>query len=346
VSFDFESPPGILLLWMRASSAVWFSYACWTTLRKYPEKRRFYVAYYIIFAVWILSMPIMSGIVAPHISITYRKRVVFFVECCSLFAAHLFMGALWWPSNFVETFPFLPEVGAEKQPGRVGSQCGGEGNVISSASRARVALTGGSAHVQEIDPTRTAFEMVSQLRFQLMALQDHSDDLYEHVRDMHEENEEALINGRVITHGGGGSAGGGRVSSDDRAGQHGREQGGQARPQPTITTTGDTNGNKNNSSPPTDHSHGDVDGESMRATPGDFNLERPRTPQRRELDPEVKTPEIGGSRGPPSAPPRSSRPSGKPPGSTARRMYAQAKMRSQTGAGPRARSMPDSPGGL
>ena len=171
MSFDFESPPGILLLWMRASSAVWFSYACWTTLRKYPEKRRFYVAYYIIFAVWILSMPIMSGIVAPHISITYRKRVVFFVECCSLFAAHLFMGALWWPSNFVETFPFLPEVGAEKQPGRVGSQCGGEGNVISSASRARVALTGGSAHVQEIDPTRTAFEMVSQLRFQLMALQ-------------------------------------------------------------------------------------------------------------------------------------------------------------------------------
>ncbi len=351
VSFEFESPPGIMLSWMRVGSAVWFSYACWTTIRKYPEKRRFYAVYYIICALWIMSMPLVTGVIAPQVAITHRKRVVFFVECFSLFAAHLFMGALWWPSNFVETFPFLPEVGAEKRHGQVVNQGSAEGSFMSSASRDRVALTGGDAHTQEIDPTRAAFEMVSQLRFQLMALQDHSDDLYEHVRDMHEENEEALINGRDISYGD--DSDGGGVSSGSSSAQSERDPAGQARALRTTTSTADGNRSDESDRSPTDHSHDEIDSGSKRAPRGDFNLERPRTPQRMDLKPDVKTPPTGGSRGPPSAPPRSTRPSGKPPGSAARRMYAQAKLRSQAGGGgegsspgPRSRAMPDSPGGF
>ena len=352
VSFEFESPPGVLLRWTRAFAAVWFMYACWTTIRKYPEKRVPYMLYHAIFLVWILSMPILTGIIAPLIAITYRQRVVFFLGCFTIFVAHCVMGLLWWPSRFAGNFPFLSEAGSRKSTNTTMSSTNNSSNGLSSnAGKNRVSMTGVDAHTQEIEPTRAAFELVAQLRYQLLALQDHSEDLYEQIRDLHEENEEALLNGRKAP-----------ISERDILDdQHGEPQLEQPQTRP-VSSNYDGTGDNNNgpasriSEEITAEKKHDTEGiNSIEGRPKDLrsftdsrDLERPRTPQRRDLQigPNISTPKRRAAQGPPPTAPPRSLPSGKPPGSSARKLYAQARLRSSASRDPGRRNLPDSPGGL
>ena len=70
VTFLYESPPGALIQTMRFFSSLWFAYACWTTVRSNPQKRKFYA----IFSYCIQSQVEISSAAPTRECIVHRER--------------------------------------------------------------------------------------------------------------------------------------------------------------------------------------------------------------------------------------------------------------------------------
>jgi len=52
VLYLYESPPGYALLALRLIGWVWFSYAVFVTVKRFPRKVRFYIPLYVFYTVW------------------------------------------------------------------------------------------------------------------------------------------------------------------------------------------------------------------------------------------------------------------------------------------------------
>jgi len=52
VLYIYESPPGYGLLVMQLVAWIYFSYACFFTVKHYPEKSKFYTPFYIFYSIW------------------------------------------------------------------------------------------------------------------------------------------------------------------------------------------------------------------------------------------------------------------------------------------------------
>ena len=50
--YIYESPPGYGILVLRVVAWVYFSYACFFTVKHYPEKSKFYYPFYIFYTIW------------------------------------------------------------------------------------------------------------------------------------------------------------------------------------------------------------------------------------------------------------------------------------------------------
>ena len=52
VLYIYESPPGYGILALRVIAWIYFSYACFFTVKHYPEKSKFYYPFYIFYTIW------------------------------------------------------------------------------------------------------------------------------------------------------------------------------------------------------------------------------------------------------------------------------------------------------
>ena len=52
VLYLYESPPGYALLALRLIGWLWFSYAVFITVKRFPRKVRFYIPLYVFYTVW------------------------------------------------------------------------------------------------------------------------------------------------------------------------------------------------------------------------------------------------------------------------------------------------------
>lgn len=52
VLYLYESPPGYALLALRLLGWLWFCYAVFVTLKRFPRKVRFYVPLYVFYTLW------------------------------------------------------------------------------------------------------------------------------------------------------------------------------------------------------------------------------------------------------------------------------------------------------
>lgn len=52
VLYIYESPPGYGILGLRLIAWLYFSYACFFTVKHYPEKSKFYYPFYIFYTIW------------------------------------------------------------------------------------------------------------------------------------------------------------------------------------------------------------------------------------------------------------------------------------------------------
>merc|ERR1712048_1095304 len=57
VTYFYESSSGVFLLVLRALTVIWFGYSCFTTLKNFSLKKRFYTKLIILGSLWILSFP-------------------------------------------------------------------------------------------------------------------------------------------------------------------------------------------------------------------------------------------------------------------------------------------------
>ena len=58
VVYRYDSIPGYLFVTLKFLGWFWFSYAVLFTVKHYPEKRSFYLPFYLFYTIWFLAMPI------------------------------------------------------------------------------------------------------------------------------------------------------------------------------------------------------------------------------------------------------------------------------------------------
>ena len=61
VLYIYESPPGYGILALRVLAWVYFSYACFFTVKHYPEKSKFYYPFYIFYTIWYVDTDLVIG---------------------------------------------------------------------------------------------------------------------------------------------------------------------------------------------------------------------------------------------------------------------------------------------
>ena len=106
VIHKYETVGGRLFVWTRVVSSIWFTYANYTTIRKYPSKRQFYGVFYACFLPWILFVPFVSVLADNTFELWRRELYVTSCEFVFNFLAPFMMLALIWPSKFNARFPF------------------------------------------------------------------------------------------------------------------------------------------------------------------------------------------------------------------------------------------------
>lgn len=105
-TYHTDSPPGYVLVSLRALAIVWFGYAAHTTLRNYPSKSEFYRKFNFIFAQWLVAKPIVV-VVALFLDDKKRQLVVFTSELSLALIAHGSLAFMYYPdSKYNSAFPF------------------------------------------------------------------------------------------------------------------------------------------------------------------------------------------------------------------------------------------------
>ena len=86
VLYIYESPPGYGILGLRVVAWIYFSYACFFTVKHYPEKSKFYYPFYIFYTIWYVQCRCQLSWyrhIKPHVTHS-RSMVTFQVTWLSL----------------------------------------------------------------------------------------------------------------------------------------------------------------------------------------------------------------------------------------------------------------------
>ena len=235
VTFLYESPPGALIQTMRFFSSLWFAYACWTTVRSNPQKRKFYAIFSSFFFVWIVIVPFLVIICTSRVSLSHRGQTMFLIEHVIMLIGHIVLTVLWTPSNFDRIFPFFVDRmtrSSNKTENSAAAATSSQNNVTSSISSNRLSLSGGnggnggnggdggdggvrgSGNVTNgsagnlsggslngggiMDISQKALYIATSLKYRLMMMQDQTDDLVDAITLLNEETEVELVRNMAV----------------------------------------------------------------------------------------------------------------------------------------------------
>lgn len=105
-AYYYESPPGVVLVALRAVMCVWFWYASSTTKRNYKNKVGFYRKFNLVFTFWLVAKPALI-IVAVFLDDNERAVVVLIAELSLMFLAHASLAFMYYPdARCNKSFPF------------------------------------------------------------------------------------------------------------------------------------------------------------------------------------------------------------------------------------------------
>jgi hypothetical protein len=140
----------------RVYAFIWFSYACYTTMRLDTFKRRrcFYVALYSFYSSWIMSGPLVV-LITLSMETYYRARWTYALEMIFTFMGHSYFAILFMPSRSNSMFPFAFKTAAmEAQEqwnadpsSRVGSSSTGNSGARGLSDRGKNTTPGAGAGV-------------------------------------------------------------------------------------------------------------------------------------------------------------------------------------------------------
>uniref|UniRef100_H2ZAC8 GPR180/TMEM145 transmembrane domain-containing protein n=1 Tax=Ciona savignyi TaxID=51511 RepID=H2ZAC8_CIOSA len=106
VLYVYESPAGYGLIGLRLTAWMWFTYGIIFTLKRYPEKNKFYYPLYGIYTIWFFAVPIMVLVATFAIPRFMRRKVVNGLQRCIDFVAYSFFLALMRPQAANKNFPY------------------------------------------------------------------------------------------------------------------------------------------------------------------------------------------------------------------------------------------------
>ncbi|XP_076058187.1 uncharacterized protein LOC143035254 [Oratosquilla oratoria] len=106
VLYIYESPAGYCLVGLRMVGWAMLLYACFFTLKHYPEKGNFYYPFFVFYTLWFLSGPVVILISNHVIDKWVREKVVNGVELSITFLGHAFFLFLTRPNAANKNFPY------------------------------------------------------------------------------------------------------------------------------------------------------------------------------------------------------------------------------------------------
>ncbi|XP_064122889.1 transmembrane protein 145-like isoform X2 [Macrobrachium nipponense] len=106
VLYLYESPAGYGLVVLRCLAWIMFLYACFFTVKHYPEKYKFYYPFFFFYTLWFVSGPVVIIISNHVIDKWVREKVVNGVELAITIFGHAFFLFLTRPSAANKNFPY------------------------------------------------------------------------------------------------------------------------------------------------------------------------------------------------------------------------------------------------
>merc|ERR1711988_1647169 len=116
VTYLYDSPPGVVLQWLRVLAIVWFMYACHTTKVNYVTKKGFYFGFFIVGALWFAALPLQVLIANNVLALWYRSAFVVNVELTLNLTFYSGFVMFFWPSTFNRNFPFHAKTTEMEEP--------------------------------------------------------------------------------------------------------------------------------------------------------------------------------------------------------------------------------------
>jgi hypothetical protein len=102
----YESGPGYGIAGLRCFAWGFFLIACTTTLRKFPEKRSFYLPFAVFGSLWILASPILIFLIVGNLDAWVRESVCFMAFALINFCGFCLFLWITWPSRANKSFPY------------------------------------------------------------------------------------------------------------------------------------------------------------------------------------------------------------------------------------------------
>ena len=170
VLYFYESPPGYTTLGLQILSSFMISYGVFFTVKRYPEKLKFYLPFYVFYSAWILVTPIFAIFSIFVLQDFYRQKIVYGVEGGLSFLSYGFFLILTFPTRANKNFPYhiktnqidileITETGnfphdpdGQSESSYASSAASGETVTVSVSSR--------SAETNFIDVFRVDYDMV------------------------------------------------------------------------------------------------------------------------------------------------------------------------------------------
>ena len=107
VVYFYASPPGKIVVWLRVFTLAWFVYCCWTTVKSFDTKRRFYTRFSAIFSIFLGMKPLMVAVCGTALDDNNRFKFLQFWEVSQLFLGQLLLCLMYHPrASFNKGFPF------------------------------------------------------------------------------------------------------------------------------------------------------------------------------------------------------------------------------------------------
>ncbi len=177
----YESPPGTLLCVGRACTALWFTHAVFTTMRRRTaaSRRAFYKRFCLIYTAYILVVP--AYVLFASFSVgSLQRRLGYF--CCQQFSIVIALGLLsllWAPAYVDRNFPVLGtdrmRVLASQRTGRLRGAAAAVGRGGRSSSSSSIDVD--SEQAQRKMELHKALKMTNALKYKLLALHDVAEDM-------------------------------------------------------------------------------------------------------------------------------------------------------------------------
>ncbi|KAK3596449.1 hypothetical protein CHS0354_015921 [Potamilus streckersoni] len=106
VLYIYESPPGYGLICMRLIGWIWLCYSVFFTLKHYPEKKMFYIPFFVFYTFWFWAGPVVILIAMLAMAQWTREKTVVGVENLVALCGHMFFLILTRPSAANKNFPY------------------------------------------------------------------------------------------------------------------------------------------------------------------------------------------------------------------------------------------------